>query len=329
MRAFFSGTDWENLEDRACTSNYFLMLIVNFDGNWCAKVAYKGIQKGYSGVELEFANNADGLESLKLGGKKDKDVLVVMDCALEKEEKEIVVEDKFKARYEAVLAVQKAGEEEKRRKEAQKKKDVKEWHKGAYGTWKDSKFREDAWSGPKYNKGMLGDGYGDWGQTPPWWDDVPFEGGEDDDYEYVLNEHQVWVKTKKKEKKDKKISEMTEKEWNKSQQPDKFDIRHAKCFLNSVLYGTYMPNNFNDCISKIESDDKKITTVKQLDEYVEDFEDLLQEHFDVLWPKGTVEEYNELLGCVVDYLLPYKYNRLIGELIDAVEEEIVLTSNII
>lgn len=324
FQTFFSGTDWENLEDRAGISNYFLMLIVNFKGPYCAKVAYKGIEKGNSGRELEFANNVDGLTSLKLGGKKDRDVLVVMDCKIEIETVEIEVDDVFKARWEAVIAQQKLEEEEaKKRKEKRSYGHMgggtHGWRGNEQGTWKNGHFYPDAWSGGHYEQGMLGygDEYGDG------WSDMDLANDEEWGYEKG-----VWIK-KKKGKKEKKISEMTEKEWNKSQQMESFDLRHAKAFLNSILYGTYMPSNFNDCIAKIEGDNKKLSKVTEVLQYIEDFEDMLQEHFDVIWPNGTVQQYSELLQEVYDYLLPYKYIRLVSEMIDVVEQEIKVNSAIL
>lgn len=313
MRAFFSSTDWENLGDRACESNYFLMLIVNFSGEYCAKVAYKGVQKGNDGVELEFANNVDGIPPLKLGSKKDRDVLVVMDCKIVIESVEIEVDEEFKNRYDSVVEQHKKEVEERvaKQKEYSSSGGIKGMKGQEHGTWKNGTFYPDKWSGGQWGQGMLGieQGY-DWPQ--------------EDNEEYVY-EKGVWVKKLKKEK---KINEMTEKEWNKSQETvEKFDIRHAKAFLNSILDTTYMPNNFEDCIGKIEQDDREIKSVAKLEEYIDIFEDMLQEHFDVIWPNGKISEYNELLQVVVDYLLPYKYNRLIAEMIDVIEQEIRITQN--
>lgn len=102
MQSFFSGTDWSQLEDRGVLSNYFLMLIVNFKGEYVAKVAFKAEKSGKDAVELNFANNLDGRAPLTLSGQSAKEVLVVMDCIIEFEKPEKSVEDAFSARYDAV-----------------------------------------------------------------------------------------------------------------------------------------------------------------------------------------------------------------------------------
>lgn len=102
MQAFFSGTDWSQLEDRGVLSNYLLMLIVNFKGEYVAKVAFKAEKSGKDAVELNFANNLDGRAPLTLAGQSSKEVLVVMDCKIVFEKPEKLVEESFSTRYEAV-----------------------------------------------------------------------------------------------------------------------------------------------------------------------------------------------------------------------------------
>lgn len=102
MQSFFSGTDWSQLEDRGVLSNYFLMLIVNFKGEYVAKVAFKAEKSGKDAVELNFANNVDDRAPLTLSAQTAKEVLVVMDCKIEFEKPEKSVEDAFSARYDVV-----------------------------------------------------------------------------------------------------------------------------------------------------------------------------------------------------------------------------------
>jgi len=102
MQSFFSGTDWSQLEDRGILSNYFLMLIVNFKGEYVAKVAFKAEKSGKDAVELNFANNLDGRAPLTLSGQTAKEVLVVMDCIIEFEKPEQSVEESFSTRYDVV-----------------------------------------------------------------------------------------------------------------------------------------------------------------------------------------------------------------------------------
>lgn len=110
MDTFFSGTDWSQLEDRGCLSNYLLMLIVNNKGKAVAKVAFKAKQRGPSGVNLEFINNADNFEPIKLKGDSDQDVLVVMDCKIKWEVPDNEVDTSFEQRYAHIV---KTIEEEK------------------------------------------------------------------------------------------------------------------------------------------------------------------------------------------------------------------------
>jgi hypothetical protein len=102
MQAFFSGTDWSQLEDRGVLSNYLLMLIVNFKGEYVAKVAFKAERSGNDAVKLNFANNLDGRAPLTLAGQSAKEVLVVMDCEIIFEKPEKTVDTAFSSRYDSV-----------------------------------------------------------------------------------------------------------------------------------------------------------------------------------------------------------------------------------
>lgn len=104
MKAFFSATDWELLEDRACSSNYFLMLVVNFDGTYVAKVAFKAIADGgRKSTKLNFANNEDARPPIVIAADKEKDVLVIMDCKVEFEEN--FMGDDFIKRYDSIAEI--------------------------------------------------------------------------------------------------------------------------------------------------------------------------------------------------------------------------------
>jgi hypothetical protein len=52
MNTFFSGTDTKELEDNAANYNYYVSLIVNFDGKYCCKIAIPGKRKMTSVIEL-------------------------------------------------------------------------------------------------------------------------------------------------------------------------------------------------------------------------------------------------------------------------------------
>lgn len=113
MTAFFSGTDWENLEERTVISNYFLMLIVNFAGEYKAKVGFKANLEG-NVTKIKFANNEDGFDDMSLGKEKSGERLVVMDCEIEYRSDNSVSEE-FEKRYERVKEAIKEEEEKKRK----------------------------------------------------------------------------------------------------------------------------------------------------------------------------------------------------------------------
>lgn len=313
MTTFFSGTDWENLEDRALVSNYFLMLIVNFDGNWCAKVAFKGKKEADKGTSLHFVNNADGFEPLTLSGEKDNEVLVVMDCTIEVE-RNISVDKDFEDRYNTVKAAIEA--EAKAKQEEYKKKYAYPYYQGGY-------------NGGYQKKLMQGSMFPD------------FSDQEDKEYNLV----QEYEKDGSK-KKQKKVMEMTDAEWweqeqaakdvfekdqkkNKKKKPT-FEIRHAKALLNSILESTYLGDDYRDCIDKIVEQDKGLLTRDALDAYILDFQALLSEHFDVIHLYKNVDDYVELLEITKDYLYPYSFrSRLVSEMIATISEEINLVNKII
>lgn len=284
MSAFFSGTDWEQMNDRALVSNYLLMLIVNFDGKWCAKVGFKAKMEGKKETKLSFFNNSDGFKPLKIGGDDDKERLVVMDCKIVVEETQ--VDGWFNERWEAVKK-QKLTDEEERKKKI---------YTPAY-----------------YRKGFGGQ-QGKLFETAP------------------IHDRNGWFDEEWSDSVDmkpKKTGEMTEKEWKESQSEStgigKFELRHAKCFLNSILDGTYSPYDFTDCLKKIEEHGATIHGYEDFSVWIEQFEDGLQEHFDVLFPYKNQDDYISLLKEMVDYLLPYRQrNELISAMVDSVNDEIEL-----
>lgn len=126
---FFSGTDNENLEDRAKESNYFLMLIVNFKNEHIAKVASVIKQKVTGDTIINFKNNNDGYGSIKLNNKKkdEQDMLMVMTCKVEWETQKVDTE--FVNRYNHIVT-----EIAKEAKEAEEKK--KKSNPSVFGSFK-------------------------------------------------------------------------------------------------------------------------------------------------------------------------------------------------
>jgi hypothetical protein len=303
MQAYFSGTDWENLEDRSLVSNYFLMLIVNFDGKWCAKVAFKAKKEGSRAAQLTFSNNSDGFSPLKLESANDKDVLVVMDCKIEVEEN-LLVDETFQQRYNKVVN-DKA--EEIKRKEEEKKKHYQSQNQynkslGKGKSWKDDwnsqpTFTPNGW----YDNGDLGRGAFD--NSTGYWEDGTYDS--------------------KYKKKDKKISELTEKEWNEQQSElHKFELRHAKGFINSILSGSYSPNDYTDVIKKLQEIEKEFTGFTDYNMFMNQFEDCMIDHFNVLFPDKTIDDYVSLLEITKEYLQPY---RIQAQIIDDIVDDILIS----
>lgn len=269
MSTFFSSTDWENLHDRALASNYVLMLIVNFKGDYCAKVAAKTKQSGKKATTLTLVNNSNGYAPLKLTNDGDKDVLMVMDCKIEYPHD---VDDDFVARYESV---KKAVAEEKAKKPVAK------------GT----PIQGEVFSNNTYTSDMR-------------WDEDAKE----------------W------RKKPKKIGDMTDKEFREFEEGKgrtKWQIRHAKAVLNSILDGRiHTEIDFSDPLSKIVAKNKSFLNARDLEEYMLEFDTELRERFDSLFPYNDDDEYAGFLVCLQDYILPYKYIRLANEILESVEWEL-------
>lgn len=103
MGVFFSGTDWEQLEERGILANYLIMLIVNIAGDAIAKVAFKAKLKSSGKKVIELFNNDDGFDTLTMGdGTGEEEVLVVMDMLVVQEEMDPEEGDWFKDRYKTV-----------------------------------------------------------------------------------------------------------------------------------------------------------------------------------------------------------------------------------
>ena len=96
MDTFFSGTDQSELHDNADSFVYYLSLIVNYDGRWCARIATVVEEKASISIK-----NATGTEdSVNLVGTKK---LACYDCNVVLEE-----EDWAAKRKEQMIAVYKA-----------------------------------------------------------------------------------------------------------------------------------------------------------------------------------------------------------------------------
>lgn len=125
--------------------------------------------------------------------------------------------------------------------------------------------------------------------------------------------------------KSKKVMEMSEKEWREHiEGVDKFTIKHAKAFLNSIIDKTYQPYDFSDAIQKLERIEKTLKSEHQINRFIEEFEEDMYSHYDVCFG-GTIFQFVELMEQVEDYLSPYQFRgTLIRGILDAVKDEIDL-----
>lgn len=288
MSAFFSSTDKEQLHDRALCSNYFLMLIVNFDGQYCAKVAFKAKKHGNEKTQLELFNNSDGYNKIELKENNNEDVLVVMACNIEYPEYDILVEKDFSDRFEAV---KKVIEEEK--------KMTKPVYRGIGSQAK-----------IPYQNGYDEDSG---------WGGIRNEYFKENDYEFVDDGKDGYWR-----KKSKKITEMTQKEWEKHDggRTETYDLRHAKALLNSLITGSFDDNDYSDPIIKFTDKQKKLKNAFDVTEFVMGIDTELRRHFDVIFPHATDADFGMMLLKLQEYLIPYKYLRIINEFMECIEEEI-------
>lgn len=104
MNTFFSGTDTGCLHDNAANYPFLLSLIVNFEGDYKAKIAFIG-KESESNKKLTLNERLSNL-ILDLGKSKSKDVLITCDCTIVLEQEDYVTK-----RYDKLLAKKKEAEE--------------------------------------------------------------------------------------------------------------------------------------------------------------------------------------------------------------------------
>lgn len=109
MKAFFSGTDMQELHDNVHLYSYYLSLIVNFDDNWCAKIA-KLIDINSSSYTISEEDEEDVL--VEIPAKK---VMVTFDLDVEFEQVE-PYNDVVELRIAEIRERKKKEEEERKAK---------------------------------------------------------------------------------------------------------------------------------------------------------------------------------------------------------------------
>jgi hypothetical protein len=269
------------------------MLIVNFKGEYVAKVAFKATRNGKSETTLEFANNLDGFEPLVLGGEKSKDVLVIMDCKIEFESTVVPMETPFVERY---TAVKKAIEDAKPIYPGYVN-GVYQGYQGKYGSVGGNYNGKD-YTGKKWQQGELGlDGADDYG-----WGDYDFNNSYN-----------------KSQKREKDIMEMTDEEWGKFVDGKTQDSKTTSVLmskedaygvLNSFVEDNYLMNPESPVDNLIKKNNL-LKTKKELEGYLADFPLAFEEHFTIMYPQASTWDYIQVLELLEKHLKSFTYNRLI------------------
>ena len=109
MSAFFSGTDVQELHDNVHLYSYYLSLIVNFDGKWCAKIA-KLIDVDSSSYAITEEDEDDVVVNIP-----SKKVMITFDLDIEFEQAE-VYDHVVELRIAEIQERKKKAEEEKKKK---------------------------------------------------------------------------------------------------------------------------------------------------------------------------------------------------------------------
>ena len=96
MKAFFSGTDQKELVDNAKLYNYYISLIVSFDGNYCAKIAFPSKTEN---LRKSFIKDSNG-KLFTIQTKIEETVIYIGDLEIVKESKDSTPEWLVKRKQE-------------------------------------------------------------------------------------------------------------------------------------------------------------------------------------------------------------------------------------
>lgn len=356
MGAFFSGTDWEQLEDRGCQSNYFMMLVVDFQKTYKAKVAWKAEQKVAAGTELHFANNTDELGMMTLtGAAKEKEVLVVMDCNIEYEEvpTDITLEDTMKIMLLEFVDKEKVTPEEVRglcgllhqqtvdqlslvdesfrQRYESVKKAIEEESRSKYskGSWGGSSQTTFPNSGNNYRSGSNAVRGGSQQQI------IGFQlGGTDtedassfDRYEKIRDKAAPGKEApgkggKKRGRKSKAEKEAEKNATGTTAGLSMFELRHATAMINACLDND--PRlNFSPVSKRLSEKGQTLKYAYLQREFTEmHFVEKIEDLMEVMFPeKADMEGILEMYCRMIELLQPYTYVNLIKVMVTVFVEE--------
>lgn len=336
MSCFFSGTDWEQLEDRGILGNYFIMLIVNFAGDYVAKCAFKGKRKVTTSPTLEFVNNTDGYAPFTLSSNdKDEEVLVVMDMEVVIPKVEhatplsadvrVVMEELSKTEnaeeghLEILLeylndcvknksylvddpfrlryeSVVKALEEEEK-----KNKTSLPLSGNNYG-------RQSSMFAPDHSDYGYG-GYGDY----DWENEYEWKNNQ-----YVRKESHIQGK---------KISEMTDKEFRQFQEQEEnieWEPDDVKILLNACISGNWWIDKLTSPVTELKRISKKNRAREKREDWMEDFRLEIGSKVYELWENSnevSAKDAFNLLEMCLDYLKEERKDRFIDQVCQQIEVE--------
>lgn len=318
------------MNDRGYISNYLLMLIVDTNHtkwekgaqieSWRAQVGFrakisqpryqKTYQKTILGDEnLILVNNVDGYPSLKMAGKAKEDtkdeeltepiereVLCIMECNIVREEMEELPLRPFQERYKKVAAAM-----------------VTPVHSSTVTNYP-GVIRSPETDRPNYTPGATR-GYNN--NTGKW-----------EDIKSTTEKGGKGTETKKR------ISDMTQKEWesyerNNPRDPYKFEHRNARAFLNaSIEEGgdiTMFRADYGDAIEPLRTWAKAARPAEEewyINNFIYEMRDWVAEWF----PGADTSEYLEFLDIVAGYLTPYSTGMaIVRRILDELKEEITMT----
>jgi hypothetical protein len=290
MGAFFSGTDESNLEDRASQSNYFIMLVVDFQKKYMAKVAFKAEIKGAGGTAIHFVNNHDDIEPMHLTQEREREVLVVMEMDIKFEAAPSIVEDSFKARYEAVkTAIE---------------NDKPKVYSGYGGT-------VPGFRGTNYGKGSSFHHPASSHQPTFDWD---------------ADDRKKDKRKGKKRGRKPRIMEMTDqefREYEKTFTGNQFEIRHATAIVNAVLDKDTSEPNYRPCPNRLYNLDYELKTESKKSDWAEGFVASVPDMLFLLFGQGTAEAQVAIGNKLIELLTPYMHTEVIRMMVTLLTELVV------
>lgn len=290
MGTFFSGTDWSQLNDRGCESNYFLMLITNFKNQHIAKVGFKANSKTTTSG-LSFANDVENsFGSLQFNDEADKEVLVVMDCIVEIETLNTDVD--ISDLNHLFDTFSKANNCEK-----QSIKDLigllsNKVDKIDVEAWFENRF--------KHVKQAI----------------KPIKDYSQGSFDSFLNPNKP---------KQKGLMEMNDKEWgiHNTTFAGHNDLlmgqREGFILMNKFLTKDSFKNASSPIDALIELN-TKLKTKTEILNWVQNLEYCIHDLFLANFPQGDEEDFENILVELYEYFLEYKYNRVISELCNSLDQ---------